>query len=75
MPAEPTCRAIAEHARQIYESDLGFPLILSAEGEVWDGHHRMCKAYIQGIEELDTVQFSENPPPDGTLEAGEMWKG
>jgi len=58
----PTCRAIAEHARDIYEADLTYPIILSPTGEVLDGFHRMCKAYIQGIEELDAIQLQTIPP-------------
>ncbi|MDJ0926721.1 MAG: chromosome partitioning protein ParB [Gammaproteobacteria bacterium] len=64
---QPTCRAVTEHARQIMMADLSHPLILSAEGEVWDGMHRVAKAYLEGIDGLDTVQFPENPPPDGTI--------
>jgi hypothetical protein len=58
----PTCRAIAEHARDIYEADLTYPIILSPTGEVLDGWHRMCRAYLQGIEELDAVQLPTVPP-------------
>ena len=58
----PTCRAIAEHARDIYESDLSYPIILSPTGEVLDGWHRICKAFLLGIEELDAVQLRAMPP-------------
>ena len=58
----PTCRAIAEHARDIYEADLSYPIILSPSGEVLDGWHRICKAFVQGIEELDAVQLKTMPP-------------
>jgi hypothetical protein len=58
----PTCRAIAEHARDIYEADLGYPIILSPTGEVLDGWHRICKAFLLGIEELDAVQLTTMPP-------------
>ena len=57
----PTCRAIAEHARDIYEADLSYPIILSPTGEVLDGWHRICKAFLQGIEELDAVQLTTMP--------------
>jgi hypothetical protein len=59
---QPTCRAIAEHARDIYEADLSYPIILSPAGEVLDGWHRICKAFVQGIEELDAVQLPTMPP-------------
>ena len=58
----PTCRAVAEHARDIYASDLNYPIILSPAGEVLDGWHRICKAYIEGVEELDAVQLLTLPP-------------
>jgi hypothetical protein len=58
----PTCRAVAEHARDIYEADLSYPIILSPSGEVLDGWHRICKAFLQGLEELDAVQLTTMPP-------------
>jgi hypothetical protein len=63
----PTCRTIAEHARDIYEADLAYPVILSPEGEVLDGMHRICKAYLQGIEEVAAVQLPEMPNPRGRV--------
>jgi len=58
----PTCRAIAEHARDIFECDLRAPIILAPDGDVLDGCHRICKAYIDGVEELDAVQLTSLPP-------------
>src|SRR5262245_45158464 len=52
MNKRPTCRAVAEHAREIYEVDFHYPIILSPSGEVLDGIHRLCKAFLQGIEEI-----------------------
>lgn len=62
-----TCRAVTEHARQIQLADLSFPLILSAEGEVWDGMHRIARATLEGLTVLPAVQFLVNPDPDGTI--------
>ena len=58
----PTCRAVSEHARDIFEADLSYPIILSPDGEVLDGWHRICKAFLQGTEELDAVQLTTMPP-------------
>jgi len=58
----PTCRAIAEHARDICACDFSHPIILSPTGEVLDGWHRICKAFVEGIEELDAVQLLTLPP-------------
>ena len=62
MQKLPTCRAVAEHARDIYEVDFQFPIILSPSGEVLDGMHRLCKAFLQGLEEIDAVQLHAMPP-------------
>src|SRR5215831_14062017 len=42
-----TCRDIAEHAKLINEADLAFPIILSSDGRVMDGMHRVAKALIE----------------------------
>ncbi len=62
MNIQPTCRAIAEHARDIYHADLSCPIILSPTGEVLDGWHRICRAFLEGIEEIDAVQLQTLPP-------------
>ncbi len=62
--APPTCRAVAEHARLIQETDLRYPIILSADGRVMDGMHRVAKAYIEGRDFIAAVQFAETPEPD-----------
>lgn len=62
MNKPPTCRAVAEHARDIYEADFRFPIILSPSGVVLDGMHRLCKAFLLGIEEIDAVQLPVMPP-------------
>ena len=46
----------------IYEADLKFPIILSPTGVVLDGMHRLCKAFLEGIEEVDAVQLPAMPP-------------
>ncbi|MEI6077792.1 MAG: hypothetical protein WCS94_19575 [Verrucomicrobiota bacterium] len=58
---KPTCPSVAEHARDIYEVDFRFPIILSLTGEVLDGMHRLCKAWLQGMEEIDAVQLPVMP--------------
>ena len=58
----PTCRAVAEHARDIYQADFQYPIILSPTGVVLDGMHRLCKAFLEGREEIDAVQLTGMPP-------------
>src|SRR5688572_20504601 len=62
--SEPTCRKVAEHARRIQEATFDHPVILSAEGWVMDGMHRICKAFLLGSETIQAVQFCVNPDPD-----------
>jgi hypothetical protein len=62
--ASPTCRAVALHAKLIAETDLVHPIILSADGRVMDGMHRVCKALSERRDTIAAVQFEENPDPD-----------
>jgi hypothetical protein len=59
-----TCRQIADHARLIRDSDLNFPVILSSDGRVMDGMHRICKALLEGLSEIEAVRFLHDPEPD-----------
>jgi DNA-binding transcriptional ArsR family regulator len=60
----PTCRSVADHARRIHETELAYPIILSAQGNVMDGVHRIAKAWMLGQKELQVVRFTEDPEPD-----------
>ena len=59
-----TCRAIVEHCRLIEAADLNFPIVLSSDGRVMDGMHRVCKAALLGLSSIEAVQFVEDPAPD-----------
>lgn len=61
---KPVCRAIALHAQLMLETDLTYPVILSANGRVMDGMHRVCKALIEGKTTISAVQFQQDPAPD-----------
>ena len=61
---QPTWRSMIEHINLIQEADLSFPIILSANGDVMDGMHRVAKAALQGCHEIEAVQFAEDPEPD-----------
>ncbi len=63
---EATCRAVMEHARMINEADVRFPIILSFDGRVMDGMHRVAKAALNGLREIEAVQFARDPEPDFT---------
>jgi len=61
---EPTCRRVAEHAKRIQAASLEHPIILSAEGWVMDGMHRICKAFLLGMDTIQAIQFSPTPEHD-----------
>ena len=60
----PTCRKVLEHMSLINEVDLLYPIILGADGRVMDGMHRVAKVFLDGIEEIEAVQFERDPEPD-----------
>ena len=69
-----TCREVAEHARLIDEADFEFPIILSSDGRIMDGMHRVLKALMQGRSHIRVVRFETDPEPDyvGVLDPDEL---
>jgi len=61
---EVICEEIIQHAKQIYEADLSYPIILCSEGKIMDGMHRVCKAKLEGHDTILAVQFEEPLEPD-----------
>ena len=59
-----TLRDLAEHIRLVDEADLAYPIILSADGRVMDGMHRVMKALLAGHDGIDAVRFGVQPEPD-----------
>src|SRR5262249_20773087 len=57
-------KSIVEHIRLIDSADLCFPIILSSEGRVMDGMHRVIKTLLSSQETVDAVQFTTDPEPD-----------
>ena len=62
----PTCRAITEHFKLVQACDLHYPIILSSDGRLMDGMHRVCKAYLEGRKTIEVVQFKIDPDPTYT---------
>ncbi len=59
-----TPREVADHVRLVADTDLAYPIILSADGRVMDGMHRAVKALIEGRDTIAAVQFDVQPEPD-----------
>lgn len=62
--ARMTCRQVADHSQLIQDADLTFPVVLSSDGRVMDGMHRICKALLMGQSEIEAVRFLRDPDPD-----------
>ena len=60
----PTCREVAEHALRISRADLRYPIILASDGGLMHGGHRVARAWIEGLQEVDAVRFEVDPEPD-----------
>jgi len=60
----PTCSSVADHAKLIEETDLKYPVLMCGEGRMIDGMHRVCKAYMQGLDVIKVVKFDPMPEPD-----------
>ena len=59
-----TCRQVAEHVRLVEEADLQYPIILSSDGGVMDGMHRVIKALNLGRTHIEAVRLIVDPEPD-----------
>lgn len=62
----PTCRDLVEHMRLVEVADLAYPIILSPDGRVMDGMHRVAKALLQGQTRVMAVRLQAMPAPDYT---------
>ena len=59
-----TWKELIAHVRLIDAADLSYPIILSADGSVMDGMHRIVKATLAGHDDIAAVQFDQDPEPD-----------
>jgi len=59
-----TTRDFLVHCEKVNLADLNYPIILSPDGNVLDGRHRIIKAILEGRGSVKAVQFSVMPKPD-----------
>lgn len=59
-----TVRKIVDHMRLVLEVDPSYPILLGHDGRVMDGMHRIARALLEGIPEIDAVRFREPLEPD-----------
>lgn len=62
--SRPTVRAVIEHMSLVNEVDLSYPVILSVEGRVMDGMHRIARAVLEGRSTVPAVRLTDPVPPD-----------
>lgn len=55
------------HVERVMQSDLNYPIILSEEGYIFDGVHRLIKAKYLGLERIHAVKFVIDPGADGDV--------
>jgi len=49
------------HMKRIESASLDYPIILSPDGIIIDGYHRICKAIMKGLETIKAVRLSVMP--------------
>lgn len=61
---EATASEVVRHCQRIQEADLNYPIIISQEGWIMDGMHRLAKAMMLGHTTIKCVRFESDPEPD-----------
>jgi hypothetical protein len=64
---KPTVRKVLEHHQKVLNANCSYPIILSEDGVVMDGVHRICRAYVEGKKSIPAVRFEKTPEPDQIL--------
>ena len=60
----PLWRDLGDHFKKMLAADLQYPIVISANGDVMDGMHRILKCYAFGFDSVKAVRFGQNPAPD-----------
>ncbi|MFM6927859.1 MAG: hypothetical protein ACKOX6_05305 [Bdellovibrio sp.] len=61
---KPTVNKVLEHYRKISDANFQYPIILSHDGKILDGIHRICRAHLDGRKTIPAVKFDVDPEPD-----------
>ena len=60
----PITQQIIEHMHLVQAADLSYPIILCASGRVMDGMHRVAKAKLLDLPNIQAVRFDQTPTAD-----------
>jgi hypothetical protein len=52
---------ITYHMKRVLDSDLSIPILIDDQGCICDGWHRVVKAIISGIDNIEAIRFEEMP--------------
>lgn len=58
-----TMRDLVMHMQAVNDADLSKPIIMSEDGDIMDGRHRVMKALLLNFNTIKAVRFDENPEP------------
>ena len=53
-----------EEVHRVLVADLKYPIILTPDGYICEGHHRVLKCLFLGQRTIHAVQLDEMPKPD-----------
>lgn len=56
-------KEMIEEVNRVNNVDLSYPIILSDEGAIIDGYHRIMKAILEGKETIRAIRMEEMPYP------------
>ncbi len=62
--ALPTPRGLAAHMALALEADPAYPVLLSPDGRLLDGMHRLVRALVENRTEIAAIRFPTLPAPD-----------
>ena len=54
--------------RRVRDVDLKYPILLNNKGEIIDGYHRICKAFLTNKKTIKAIRLLEMPKSDGKRE-------
>ncbi|MFA6287113.1 MAG: hypothetical protein WC661_06965 [Opitutaceae bacterium] len=63
-----TVRQFVDHAKRIEHANLAEPILLSSEGKLLDGFHRIAKAFMIGQTHVLAKRFDVDPAPIRNVE-------
>ena len=61
---KPTVKKVLEHYLKIEKANFKYPIIVSRDGMILDGVHRLCRALLDGRKTIPAVKFEIDPEPD-----------